>query len=381
MATELVIHCVGLEGLTITVSGADHSIPIITDVLRVTTLLGSVEYTIPQLPVTYNTADLNGNLTISDESGKTLYRWRSHAIAQPPSAEQQQPRSEPTYNHERQKHPPCISAPPSYRTAGTPPNLRSSGALNELNNSQIASSDADAMAENPDGPRRLRSGHGRKVTYLESSLSRSNSTKDHSPWSSPVQRLERTSKRKSNRVFQFSEDSDAEPSGSDIPLGRKRRPRLTPKVATTDDSGSDPLESDTAPPRKRRSERIKLQDSNDRESDISLSDITRTRKIFLRRLIDRLLRESDEDSEPFAEPVDTVAEEVPTYYAVIKRPMDLRTLRENLGKGIYSTVESFEAAFYLIIENSILFNGLGHKVSQGGLRLLKAFRVLIASLP
>lgn len=151
MATELVIHCVGLEGLTITVSGADHSIPIITDVLRVTTLLGSVEYTIPQLPVTYNTADLNGNLTIPDGSGKTLYRWRSHAIAQPPSAEHQQPRSEPTYNHERQKHPPCISAPPSYRTAGTPPNLRSSGALNELNNSQIASSDADAMAENPDG--------------------------------------------------------------------------------------------------------------------------------------------------------------------------------------------------------------------------------------
>lgn len=109
--------------------------------------------------------------------------------------------------------------------------------------------------------------------------------------------------------------------------------------------------------------------------------MTRTRKIFLRRLIDRLLRESDEDSEPFAEPVDAVAEEVPNYYAVIKRPMDLRTLRENLGKGIYSTVESFEAAFYLIIENSILFNGLGHKVSQGGLRLLKAFRVLIASLP
>lgn len=51
MDTEIVIHCVGLEGITITVLGADHSVPIMTDAFRVTTLLGSVDYTLPQLPV------------------------------------------------------------------------------------------------------------------------------------------------------------------------------------------------------------------------------------------------------------------------------------------------------------------------------------------
>ena len=151
MDTKLVIHCVGLEGLTITVSGADHSILIITDVLRVTTLLGIVEYTIPQLPVTYNTADLNGNLTISDNSGKALYRWRSHVTAQPPPAEPRQPGSQPTCNRERERHLPIISAPPSYRTAETPPNLRSSRALNELNDHQDAPSDAEAKGEDLNG--------------------------------------------------------------------------------------------------------------------------------------------------------------------------------------------------------------------------------------
>lgn len=151
MDTKLIIQCIGLEGLTITVSGADHSIPITTDVLRVTTLLGSVEYTIPQLPVTYNTADLNGNLTISDSTGKALYRWRSHATVQPSTPESGQPGSQSNYNHDGERHTPPMSAPPSYRTAETPLTSRSGRALDEVNNRQNASSDAEAMAEDPNG--------------------------------------------------------------------------------------------------------------------------------------------------------------------------------------------------------------------------------------
>ena len=64
MENKLVIHCVGLEGLTITVLGADHSIPMTPDVLRVTTLLGSIKYTLPRLPITYDLPDLDGNLNI-----------------------------------------------------------------------------------------------------------------------------------------------------------------------------------------------------------------------------------------------------------------------------------------------------------------------------
>ena len=101
METKLVIHCIGLDGLTNTVSGADHGIPLTTDASRVTMLLGSVEYTLPQLPVNYDLADLSGNLTISDSSARTLYRWRLHPTTQSSVAEHSLARSRPTYQLDR----------------------------------------------------------------------------------------------------------------------------------------------------------------------------------------------------------------------------------------------------------------------------------------
>lgn len=135
MDTTLAIQCVGLEGITITVSGTNHSLPIITNVLR----------------VTYNTADLKGNLTISDDSGRPLYRWKSEATAQPPPAEPQQPGSQRTCNRERERHSPSVSAPPSYRTAETPLNSRSSRASNELDDRRANHLDTEAMAEDVNG--------------------------------------------------------------------------------------------------------------------------------------------------------------------------------------------------------------------------------------
>ena len=151
MEAELIIHCLGLEGLTVTVFGADHSIPLTTDVLRVTTFLGSIEYTIPQLPLTYNTADLHGNLTISDGSGKALYRWRLHSTAQPSAAGLCQFRSVLTNSLGIETRSPSISAPPWYRTAETTLTSRSNKALDEPTNSQNASADAEAILERSDG--------------------------------------------------------------------------------------------------------------------------------------------------------------------------------------------------------------------------------------
>ena len=207
---------------------------------------------------------------------------------------------------------------------------------------------------------------------------------DDSASSLPVRKPNRKAKRKFKRKAPISEDSETDSSGSDMPLVRKRKSNLRSKVATTDDSGLNSLESPIIAPRKQRSmgrDRMRLEDLSDKDSEIPVTEMTHNRKVFLRHLIDRLLKESDKDSEPFAEPVDAVAEDVPTYHQVIKRPMDLRTLNENLGKGFYITVEDFESDFNVIIENSIRFNGLMHWVSPGGLRLLNAFNVLMTSLP
>ncbi len=150
MEKQLVIHCVGFEGLTITVSGVDLSKPMTPDVLRVTTLLGSIESTVRELPVTYDTADFDRNLAIFDSSGKAIYQWRLHAAAQPSVAGHRQPQSQLAENLERHRRSPSISTPPPYRTAETPLNPRSSKALDEIYDPRHASSDAQPMAEELD---------------------------------------------------------------------------------------------------------------------------------------------------------------------------------------------------------------------------------------
>ena len=152
MGTTLVIHCIGLEGLTITMSGADHSIPLTTDVFRVTTILGSVEYTVPQLPVAYNLADLNGNLTISDSSGMALYRWRLHPSTQSSVAGHSQAGSQPTYHSDWERRSPSTSAPSSYRTAKISP---SGGCSNKLDDHQNSISDVKPMPEDLHGIREI----------------------------------------------------------------------------------------------------------------------------------------------------------------------------------------------------------------------------------
>lgn len=152
---------------------------------------------------------------------------------------------------------------------------------------------------------------------------------------------------------------------------------MRPAIASTDESGLESLELGLAPSRKRRSKRregIRLGYSSDRNSEIPLLEMTRTRKLFFQSLVHRLLKENY--AEPFAKPVDAVALDIPAYHTVIKRAMDLGTLKDNLNKDLYSTVEDFEADFNLIIENSVQFNGLAHEVSQAGLRLLSAFKAL-----
>ena len=216
---------------------------------------------------------------------------------------------------------------------------------------------------------------------MESGPSRTgtDSTGRRSGSSPPVRRPEKNSKQKlkekparepKGRIHILG-DGDPAPLGSYIPPTRRST------IANTGESNLESLESGLAPSTKRilkRREVIRFEDSSDRNSETPLLDMTRTRKIFFRHLVYRLLKENY--AEPFANPVDAVAQDIPTYHRVIKRAMNVRTLKDNLDKDLYSTVENFEADFNLVIENSVQFNGLADKVSQAGLRLLHVFDAL-----
>ncbi|CAH1647617.1 unnamed protein product [Spodoptera littoralis] len=62
-----------------------------------------------------------------------------------------------------------------------------------------------------------------------------------------------------------------------------------------------------------------------------------------------------DDAWPFMDPVEE--EYAPNYYAVIRRPMDLRKMEERLDSGYYTDFSMFKADFKLIVNNCRLYNG------------------------
>lgn len=60
----------------------------------------------------------------------------------------------------------------------------------------------------------------------------------------------------------------------------------------------------------------------------------------------------------FLEPVDPVALNIPNYFSVIKKPMDLKTMTEKLEDGQYRSGKEVEKDMRQIVANSELFNGI-----------------------
>lgn len=65
----------------------------------------------------------------------------------------------------------------------------------------------------------------------------------------------------------------------------------------------------------------------------------------------------------FLTPVDPVALNIPNYFKVIKKPMDLASMTEKNYDGEYKTTKDLERDMKLIVHNSEIFNGPDHEVS------------------
>lgn len=83
----------------------------------------------------------------------------------------------------------------------------------------------------------------------------------------------------------------------------------------------------------------------------------------------------------FLTPVDYVALNLPSYPSIIKNPMDLKTLEDNLRAERYNTVAAFVADFDQIVENSRLFNGPEHAVTASAVTLKQSFDKSMEKLP
>lgn len=63
-------------------------------------------------------------------------------------------------------------------------------------------------------------------------------------------------------------------------------------------------------------------------------------------------------------PVDPIALGIPQYRTIIKRPMDLSTIRKNLESNHYSSLDEYEADIRLMLENCKIFNGANSDMAK-----------------
>ena len=73
--------------------------------------------------------------------------------------------------------------------------------------------------------------------------------------------------------------------------------------------------------------------------------------------------------------------DIPTYFKVIKKPMDMSTMRKKLEAGEYPNASKFFDDFKLMIRNCFTFNPAGTPVNQAGIELQRLFDEKWKNLP
>lgn len=81
---------------------------------------------------------------------------------------------------------------------------------------------------------------------------------------------------------------------------------------------------------------------------------------------------------PFKEPVDPVAQGIPTYFSIVRTPMDLSTVQTKLDNGHYTTSKDFEKDINQIYTNCYKFNPAGNPVNECGKKLESLWKEQLA---
>lgn len=77
--------------------------------------------------------------------------------------------------------------------------------------------------------------------------------------------------------------------------------------------------------------------------------------------LERLYRQ-DPESLPFRMPVDPQGLGIPDYFDIVKKPMDLSTVKRKLDTGLYSDPWQYVDDVWLMFENAWLYNRKASKV-------------------
>ncbi|KAL0223112.1 hypothetical protein P9112_002502 [Eukaryota sp. TZLM1-RC] len=128
----------------------------------------------------------------------------------------------------------------------------------------------------------------------------------------------------------------------------QRAAQAVSSLKNLDDDLSDPLASPPPP---------KVSKSAPRKAFPDIEQLRfHPRSLPLDDLLEELLSKLERADQlaMFLQPVSKA--EVPSYYRIIRKPMDLRTMREKVRRGEYTTVQSFLIDFELMVNNALKFN-------------------------
>ncbi|KAK5958651.1 transcription initiation at TATA-containing promoter protein [Knufia fluminis] len=107
--------------------------------------------------------------------------------------------------------------------------------------------------------------------------------------------------------------------------------------------------------------------------------VTAVRLQHMKKVISNLKKSNA--SSAFRVPVDWVTMKLPTYPEVVKNPMDLGTIDNNLKNNQYTSVQAFKDDFHQIIANCVAFNGMDHPVTQSARKMETSFNNQMVQLP
>jgi bromodomain-containing factor 1 len=87
------------------------------------------------------------------------------------------------------------------------------------------------------------------------------------------------------------------------------------------------------------------------------------------------------DARFYKEPVDAIKLNIPQYHTIVTQPMDLGTMEKKLKTNQYSSPQAVSDDFALMVNNTTIFNGADHLVTQEGIKLKATFEKQMLNLP
>merc|ERR1712051_484830 len=195
---------------------------------------------------------------------------------------------------------------------------------------------------------------------------------------------------RSEEEFEQFQQMDIQRRREDAALGADRKPRLMeenelpPFLLEEEEEGGEDYDDDddTTPTKKKRGGGKKRKKEFDSDDDDAFDGRKRKKKGSfkklqkkMRKLMEIVIRYKDEDGRVLSEPFMKLPtrKELPDYYEVIRRPVDISKIQAKIDDGKYDDLDALEKDFMLLCSNTQKYNEDGSLIHEDSIVLQSVF--------